>query len=90
MAVLFQTTVLAQCHTGQHHEMQDYLKHFKFSTCVPKIMLTPETDVFTYMKTSSLCLMETTLLPFFLPPPIPPAQTAFKLFTMKNKTASAT
>lgn len=59
MVVLFQTTVLAQCHIGQHHEMQDYLKHFMFSTCVHKIMLTPETDVFTHRKTSSLCLMET-------------------------------
>lgn len=59
MIVLFQTIVLAQCHIGQHHEMQDYLKHFNFSTRVPKITLTRETDVFTYMKTSSLCLMET-------------------------------
>lgn len=80
MAVLFQTSVLAQCHTGQHHEMQDYLKHFKFSTCVPKIMLTPETDVFTYMKISSLCLIETkNLTSFFLPPPHPPSSNCFKI-----------
>lgn len=47
----------AQCHTGQQLDMQDYLKH-NSSSCAPEIMLPPETDVFTYMRTSSLCVMD--------------------------------
>lgn len=48
----------AQCHIGQQLDIQDYLKHYNSSSCAPEIMLPPETDVFTYMRISSLGVMD--------------------------------
>lgn len=47
---ILKAIILAQCHTGRHDEMQDYLQHCNCSSCAPEILLTP---AYTYMKTSA-------------------------------------